>query len=62
MTLILCVCKLEENRRAKCHKYWPDKTSKTDVEFEGVLKDMVVNTVSEKMLSKTLCERVFEVV
>lgn len=63
MKLILSVCKLEENRRSKCAKYWPEKSSTKDVEFTRVFTDgIVVNTLSEKMLGKTLCERVFEVI
>jgi hypothetical protein len=61
VTLILCVCKLEEGRRPKCHKYWPDGSSSTDIEFKGMFSDIDVKTVSEKALSKFLYERVFEV-
>jgi protein tyrosine phosphatase len=38
VTLIVSVCKLEENGRAKCHRFWPEGSSTTDKSFKGLLK------------------------
>lgn len=61
MTLVVTVCKLAENGRTKCHKFWPDEDSKSDEDFEMLVEDMVITTVSKKSLGKFLQERVFEV-
>ena len=61
VTLILCVCRLEEGGRSKCHKYWPSPDSYADPAFSNVLKDLEVSLIKETKLSETLVERIFEV-
>ena len=53
VTLIVCVCKLAEGGRSKCHQYWPDVSQ----QFE----EFKVTLVSENALSTNLIERVLEV-
>jgi protein tyrosine phosphatase len=37
VTLIVTVCKLQENGMAKCHQYWPDSSSETDQNFKQLI-------------------------
>lgn len=61
VTLIICVCGLEEAKRPKCHKYWPDGDSKSDRNFEGLVSEMEIKTVSEESMSSSLTKRKFEI-
>ena len=62
MTLILTVCKLAEGGRPKCHKYWPDGSSDTDPDFQGLVGDDIrVKVLGTVQLGESLEGREFEV-
>jgi hypothetical protein len=56
------VCRLAEQGRPKCHKYWPEGDTDSDPTFKGLMKKgYKVKTVEEKPVGETLCIRSFEV-
>ncbi len=57
-SLIVCVCKLKEGGRSKCHQYWPDEHNYKDF---AAFESLRVRTLEEKQLSDNLFERYFEV-
>ena len=62
VTLIVSVCRLAEQGRPKCHKYWPEGDTDSDPTFKGLMKKgYKVKTVEEKPVGETLCIRSFEV-
>ena len=62
VTLIVAVCKLEENGRPKCHQYWPEGSSDTDPNFKNLLAPgMRVKQTGSVKLGGTLESRNFEV-
>jgi len=54
VTLIVCVCKLAEQGRSKCHKYWPEQDNHQEFEAFNEFKISLVNAdqVSENFLSR----------
>ena len=56
VTLIISVCRLEEGGRIKCHKYWPEGSSKSDPAFKSLLSTpgLSVTQTSAKALGGTL--------
>ena len=59
VTLILCVCSLEEGKRTKCHKYWPTGNSSNDPAFKGLVSELQIETAAEEKISSSLTKRLF---
>jgi protein tyrosine phosphatase len=64
VSIIVCVCRLEEKGWPKCHCYWPEKKSdgKEDKEFKKLIEGeqgLDVRLTREITHSKDFTERIF---